>query len=132
MIGSPQASNDKTSRLAFLFTARALMGIFSRQTREERYYPRPISEVFEALATAIERSGYSTYTIDDLSSAVSLRVGAGLTTWGETLTASCHPNGDGTDLRVAITRTGFPTISRSGHSQRLTEGLLQQVTHQLR
>lgn len=73
-------------------------------TQLERYYNAPIGEVYGAMKHYLQ-SGQSRFTLknaDDLSCSCTFSSGISMTTWGENLTASAVPSGDGTLVRLTV------------------------------
>lgn len=112
-------------------TERTTMGFLGGQSNQERYYNRPIGEVFAALTAAAQTPGFSLNKADDISMSVTFSTGVSMTTWGETVTASCHPTGDGTTVQVGATGKAMSTIWQSGRNARVTDKFFNEVTAQL-
>lgn len=73
-------------------------------TQLERYYNAPIGQVYEAMKRCLQsdQSRFTLKNADDLSCSCTFSSGISLTTWGENLTASAVPSGDGTLVRLTV------------------------------
>ncbi|KAA8830159.1 hypothetical protein [Bifidobacterium tissieri] len=72
-------------------------------TQLERYYNAPIGRVYAAMKRYLEgRSRFTLKSADDLSCSCTFSSGVSMTTWGERLTASAVPSGDGTLVRLTV------------------------------
>lgn len=70
----------------------------------ERYYNAPIGQVYSAIKhyLASDQSRFTLKNTDDLSCSCTFSSGISMTTWGENLTASAIPSGDGTLVRLTV------------------------------
>lgn len=73
-------------------------------TQLERYYNAPIGEVHGAVKHYLEsgQSRFALKNVDDLSCSCTFSSGISMTTWGENLTASAVPSGEGTLVRLTV------------------------------
>lgn len=81
------------------------MGLFGGNNRDaqERYYNAPVSQVYAAMKRMLENSNdFKLQSSDDVSCSCSFKSGISMTTWGEKLTASVVPSGEGSKVEVSI------------------------------
>ena len=81
------------------------MGLFggNNMDAQERYYNAPVSKVYSAMKHMLENSNdFKFQSSDDLSCSCSFKSGISMTTWGEKLSASVLPSGEGSKVEVSI------------------------------
>lgn len=73
-------------------------------TQLERYYNMPIEQVYEAMKRYLSNNTnrFTLKKTDDISCSCTFTSGINIATWGETLTASALPNGNGTLIRLVV------------------------------
>lgn len=101
--------------------------------QQQRYYPRPITEVYQAVVRAAQSGDGLTFGGgDDLSMTVKIKTSMSMFTWGETLTVACLPAEGGTTINVSVAGKVGGQIMQSAQNTKITAKLFDQITQELR
>ena len=94
----------------------------------ERFYPAPPGEVFDALLAAGYELGWRTQHIDDYARAVTVSTRASGFSWGATFGAQVVPADGGAVVRVGGAQRVRVNLTAKGAEFRNTLRLLDQVS----
>lgn len=101
----------------------------------ERYYNAPLADVYAGMKTVLSapENSFKFESCDDLSCSVVFSSGISFSTWGEQLTASAVPSGDGTVIRLTVAgKVDAPGLSfQSSHNLKVAERFFNDLSKAL-
>lgn len=108
------------------------MGLFGGQAGQQRFYPRPVPQMFKAVVVAVKGDPmFRLRRADDLSMTVELSTAPSLFTWGENLTATCTPAEGGCLVSVGVSGKVGAQLGQSARNSKVVNRLFESVSEVL-